>query len=142
MIGDGGAVGLRRLHHRLDDLHAAQAVGERRVRRQRVGDTGDLVEERPGLVVELLLVADADAGGLHRVAAREVRDLRADDHPPQPPGTRLGLGVVEQVLGRAVEVERRAARGAVDVEAQPVGHAERDAGHREGRRQRRTGTAR
>ena len=132
----GGAVGLRRLHDRLDDLHAAQPVGERRVRRQRVGDTGDLVEERPGLVGELLLVADADARRLHRVAALEVRHLRADDHLPQPPRTGLGLGVVEQVLGGPVEVERRPTRDAVDRRSpSPLGMPKRGAGHRERGRQ-------
>src|SRR3712207_7098418 len=40
---------------------------------------GDLVEERPALVGEGLLVADAHAGGLHGVAAGEVGRLRAED---------------------------------------------------------------
>ena len=59
--GDGGAAGLGGLTTAWMISMVRSAVGEGRVRRQRVGDPGDLVEERPGLVVEVLVVAAADA---------------------------------------------------------------------------------
>ncbi|WP_033329802.1 hypothetical protein, partial [Streptomyces yerevanensis] len=109
-----------------------QRVGERGAGRQRIGDAGDLVEEGPGLVGEVVGVVGAHAGRLHRDAAREVRQLRPGDDLPRAARTGLGLGVVEEVLGGPVLVERGPPAQAQDVEGEPVGQAEAGARHREG----------
>ena len=108
------------------DLQVVQPVGEGCVVRDLVA-ARDLVEERARLVDEAVVVAGADPGGVHGQAARDVRVVHADDHPPEAvAGTGQPAGG-DLELAAAAHVERQRAALAEHLELQRVRVAERDA---------------
>jgi hypothetical protein len=97
-----------------------QAVGERGVAGQLVA-AGDLVEEGAGLVDEAVVVAGADARGVHRQAAGDVGVVDADDDAAEAVGAGGDLE-----LTRAAHVERHRAALAEDLELERVRVTARD----------------
>ena len=131
--GDRRPVGRRGGGDRGEDLHVVDALVERRAAGERglCRQPGHLLEERPGLVGEGIVLTEADAGRVHRQPAGHIGVLGTeDDLAVAVPG---GVVAQEQAdLGRPALVERRRAVLAEHLEHQAVRVAGSDPGHLEG----------
>ena len=97
-----------------------------------LADAGDLVEERPGLPGEQVVLAVADRREVHRDALLDPRVLGADEHRSVAVGLAVRTLVGEGELARTVQVEGGRAVSGEHLEAQAVRQAVRDPADREG----------
>src|SRR6478609_2006636 len=95
---DGGTAIAGGFGHCGKQFHVVHTLVEGRATRQRLGlvDTGNLLEERPGLVGERVVLAESDARRVHRQTTGQVRVLRPEDDLPVT-GLR-GLALAQEQL--------------------------------------------
>ena len=127
---DGRSPACGRLRHGREDLQVVHALVEGGGARQGVGlvDPGHLLQEGAGLVDEALVLAQPDAGGVHRQPAADVGVVGAEDDPPVAPLGRRPLGEHQLELGGPLLLPRRGTPVTEDLEGQPVRVAGGDPG--------------